>query len=230
MTEHLMLRYRDNIEVLIFLALVLAALSGFVLVPKEPVLTKRIASLQEVVPRAFAGWREDTGLQPVLPSPDLLRTIHKIYDDTLTRTYRDGSGNRVMLVIAFGQRQSDLLQAHQPEVCYFAQGFIVETRGTTLVRSAFGRVPGKRLYAVKGLRTEPVLYWLAVGGKITDFGWQQKLAQLRFGVRGKVPFGYVVRASLIGPDKPASYSILNRFLGSLLDAVPPRLRHRMAGL
>src|SRR3546814_9693687 len=47
-----------------------------------------------------------------------------LYSDTLTRLYSHaGTGERVMLLMAYGSTQSDLLQLHRPETCYPAFGY-----------------------------------------------------------------------------------------------------------
>ena len=58
--------------------------------------------------------------------------INKIYNQTLTRTYINPRGDRIMLSIAYGRDQSDALQMHKPELCYPAQGFrlLNNQRGT----------------------------------------------------------------------------------------------------
>lgn len=186
--------------------------------------------LAEAVPMAFAGWSADQSVTPLLPDEALQATIRQIYDETFSRTYRDADGRAVMLVIAYGARQTESLQAHQPEVCYAAQGFHIEKRGEMTLPGRHARLVVNRDYATLGPRSEPILYFLGVGGEVANFGMKLRLRQIELGLRGIVPEGFLVRASLIGPDEPASYDALARFMASLLDAVPAETGARMAGV
>ena len=186
--------------------------------------------LAKVVPGSFSGWTADTSVTPLLPDEELQATIHQIYDETLARTYRDADGRAAMLVIAYGARQTESLQAHQPEVCYAAQGFRVEERESGTLSGRYAGIATRHVYATMGPRTEPIVYWLAVGGAVANFGMKLRWQQIKMGFRGIVPEGYLVRASLIGPDEPNSYAILSAFLASMLDSLPAEARLRMAGV
>ncbi len=182
------------------------------------------------VPLRFAGWSADTSVTPLLPDDALQATINQIYDETLARTYRDADGGAVMLVIAYGSRQTESLQAHQPEVCYAAQGFQVARRGSAALPGRYAPITAERLYATQGPRTEPILYWLSSSGEVTNFGSALRWRQIQLGLKGVVPEGFLVRASLIGPDEGKSYETLARFLSAMLDSLPAETRRRVAGI
>ena len=63
------------------------------------------------------------GVQAVRPPPDGLEA--EIYNQEVSRASCDKDGHVIMLMIAYGESQSDRLQLHHPEVCYTAQGFRV---------------------------------------------------------------------------------------------------------
>lgn len=209
--------------------MVIAAGAAYAMTPRA-LAAGEAPGLAVVVPKSFAGWRLDERVSPIVPDQAMQETVDRIYDETLARTYFDRGGRSVMLVIAYGSQQDDRLRAHQPEVCYSAQGFNVRPRQPGVVQGSFGEIPTSRMAAVQNARTEPVVYWLTVGGMVTNFGLKQKLQQMALGLRGKVPEGFLVRASLIGPDSPQSYDILEQFLGQLLTALPPHIRQRLAGV
>ena len=186
--------------------------------------------LVDTVPNTFGGWTADNSVSPILPDEALQTTIRQIYDETFSRTYRDAQGRAVMLVIAYGARQTEGLQAHQPEVCYAAQGFHVEREGQTSLGGKYASVTPAKVYATQGARTEPILYWLCVGGEIANFGMKLRWRQIKLGVEGIVAEGFLVRASLIGPDEPGSYDTLAAFMSQLLDALPAEMRGRLAGV
>ena len=86
--------------------------------------------LEKIFPTEFADWRVDVRAAMVLPSPQTQAILDSIYNQTLSRTYINGKGERVMLSVAYGGDQSDATRAHLPEVCYPAQGFQITSSGT----------------------------------------------------------------------------------------------------
>lgn len=63
-------------------------------------------------------------------TPELANNLDKLYSQTLTRTYINNDGYRIMLSVAYGENQlsSDVTQVHRPEFCYVAQGFYSEVK------------------------------------------------------------------------------------------------------
>lgn len=211
--------------------MIAAAGMSYALKPRTLAMTPEMQPrLDSLVPARFGQWVLDTSVTPVLPDEGVQAKLRKLYDQTLARSYVNPQGQRIMLVIAYGVRQTDSLRAHQPEICYTAQGFDVGRLASIEVEGAFGSVRAHRLIAIRGTRVEPVVYWLSVGGKVTDFGLSQKLEQVRAGLRGRIPEGFLVRASLIGPAEQRSYARLDQFLSGLLTALPSAERRRMAGV
>ena len=207
----------------------LAAGAAYVAVPK-PSASNRPPELETAIPSSFAGWTADNTVTPLLPDEGRQALISQLYDETLARTYRDAQGRAVMLVIAYGSRQTESLQAHDPAVCYAAQGFHVSTGGTRQLAGRYAPISVGRVYATLGARTEPILYWLSVSGEIANFGTALRWRQIKLGLAGIVPEGFLVRASLIGPDEDGSYDVLAGFMAAMLDALPADVRRRMAGV
>jgi EpsI family protein len=185
--------------------------------------------LEQIVPESLGDWRIDRSIIPVVPSPDLQEKLDQIYNQTLARTYVDKQGNRVMLSIAYGGDQSDAMRAHRPEVCYAAQGFQVIRTSLSQVVTQFGILPVKRLIATKGTRYEPITYWIVVGDNIVLDGLQQKLAQIRYGLTGRIPDGVLVRVSTIDTNSERSFQVQDRFLEMLVSAIEGEVRARIAG-
>jgi EpsI family protein len=183
--------------------------------------------LEQIVPKAFGDWTIDDRVVPVLPSPEQQALLNKLYNQTLARTYFNRRGERIMLSIAYGGDQSDSMQVHRPEVCYAAQGFQIlgEARGT--LTTLFGALPVKRVLTRLGSRTEPVTYWVTVGGQATQTGLRQKLVQVSYGLTGKVPDGMLVRVSSIGRDEAAGYAVQEQFVRDMLGAVGDQDRRRL---
>lgn len=79
--------------------------------------------LKAMVPTAFGDWQEQLNLSNQIVDPQQQKKLDEIYSQTLSRTYINRQGYRIMLSIAYGKNQSDALQLHRPEICYPAQGF-----------------------------------------------------------------------------------------------------------
>ena len=187
-------------------------------------------SLEKIVPRQFSGWRIDDTIVPVSVSADVQARLDEIYSQTLSRTYANDQGQRIMLSIAYGADQSgDGNQVHRPEFCYTAQGFQLLSSRVGQLITAYGVLPVRRLLAVQGPRNEPITYWITIGDKATLPGVQRKLNQLRYGLTGVVPDGMLVRVSSINPDTDSAYELQAEFVRDLLDSMDPQARVRAAG-
>jgi EpsI family protein len=148
----------------------------------------------------------------------------------LVRISVDGDNRRIMLSIAYGDRQlGDRLQAHRPEYCYQAQGFVVGAASDGQLATPYGALPIRRLLTHRPGRRETVSYWLTVGDQATLPGLARKLAQLRQVLSGRVPDGMLVRVSSIDDSAEAAYAAHDRFVADLLSVVPEADRIRLAG-
>ena len=185
--------------------------------------------LKTLIPSQIGEWRIDTSIMPIEPSPDVQAALNKIYNQTLSRTYINPAGSRIMLSIAYGGDQSDSMQVHKPEVCYAQQGFEVFGAVAGRLLTQYGELPVRRLIARQGSRNEPIIYWVVVGDKATSTGLTQKLAQLSYGLTGKVPDGFLVRISSIDHDRQSAYQLQEEFIKSMLGAMNDEDRARVAG-
>ena len=135
-----------------------------------------------------------------------------------------------MLSIAYGSDQRGGLQAHKPEVCYPAQGFLLRKNVAGTLATAAGEIPVRRLYTTLGNRHEPVTYWFTIGDRAVEGKLQKRLVELSFGLTGRIPDGMLFRVSSIDPDEARAYRMQDDFVRQLLDSVPPPARKRLAGL
>lgn len=186
-------------------------------------------SLEAMIPAAFADWSVDASIVPLKPDPERQSVLEKIYDQTLSRTYVNRAGERVMLSIAYGGDQSRALQLHLPEVCYAAQGFELLTVGEGALATGFGALPVKRLVARRNARIEPITYWITVGDKAVLSSFEHKLQRLAYGLSGKIPDGMLVRVSSLQADQQGAWRLQDRFVGQLLGALAARERVRLLG-
>jgi EpsI family protein len=188
-------------------------------------------SLAQIVPSAFGDWHLDTTMAPLQVDPRIQAKLDKLYNQTLSRTYVNPRGQRLMLSIAYGGDQSDYMAVHKPEACYAAQGFDVTKAAAGTIATPYGAVPVKRLLAVRGSRTEPITYWVTVGDRaIRPDGLTPKLQQLRYGLTGKVPDGMLVRVSSIAADEEEQYLLQSQFIEALLAAIAAPDRTRFVGV
>jgi len=186
--------------------------------------------IADIVPTAFGDWQIDRSIVPVPPSPDLQAVLDATYDETVTITYRNGEGKRIMLSVAYGRNQHKGMNTHKPEICYPAQGFrVVEPPVRGEVQADNRRIGVTRLMAQASSRREPITYWLMVGDEITHFGYPQRWVAIRYGMAGVIPDGVLVRVSSIDADSQAAYALHEQFIRDLLRAVPPARLPRLLG-
>lgn len=171
--------------------------------------------LEMVVPERIGEWQIDKTVVPILPDPSAVELIKKIYSQTLSRTYYDASGYRIMLSIAYGGAQTDELKAHRPDVCYPAQGFQIKRPRKEILQVGQTAIPVARMESNLGARYEPVTYWIAVAGRATATDIQRKLAQIRIGITGVVPDGMLIRVSSIDKKPSNAYAAHDRFIRDL---------------
>lgn len=185
--------------------------------------------LAAIFPQKFGGWQEDLNMPVILPSPDVQAKLDAIYNQVLSRTYVNSTGERMMLSIAYGGDQSDGTRAHRPEVCYPAQGFQLLSNDDTVLDIGGQSVRARHMVAKLGARIEPITYWVVVGEQVALSGFEQKKAQLRYGVLGIVPDGMLVRVSSIGGDSQLAFERQRQFLADLKLAVVESRRARVFG-
>jgi len=186
-------------------------------------------NLETLIPGEFNGWKTDLSVMSSIVNPELKGEIGKIYTQTLSRTYINKHGERVMLSIAYGSDQRTDLQVHRPEICYMTGGFEIGPMTKIFVDTTLGRIPAMRMVAKQGARNEPITYWIRMGDSVTRGWFEQKAATLSYMLVGKVPDGLLFRVSTISNDEQNSYRIQQAFLTSLLQAVRSEDRHWLIG-
>ena len=211
-----------------------AAASGgaaIAMVPRAGVVDMTASvPLETLFPATFKGWKIDPDIIPLEPSAELRKVIQESYDQTLSRTYVNPQGYRVMLSVAYGGRRNQGMDIHRPEVCYPAQGLAVrrDTR-ETLFEFGGDRLPLKRMVAGAGSRNEPISYWLVIGRSVASFGYGHRIALLKYGLTGHVPDGMLVRVSSIDDDSAQAFSEQDTFLRDMFSAMSPDFRRRLLG-
>lgn len=211
--------------------MLVAAILAFSVKPTHKIVDEigRI-NLEEIIPREFEGWKELEQQVGNIVNPQQKVVLQRIYDQTLSRTYVNKSGQYIMLSIAYGEDQSDAKQLHLPDVCYPAQGFQIRESTRGEIKTSFGTIPVKRLFTVMGVRNEPLTYWTTVGNKVVLGGYESKKAQLSYGFSGYIPDGLIFRVSNITNEQEEAYHVQEQFVNSLLSQLSKATRERVAGL
>jgi exosortase B len=196
----------------------------------KPVRAEGMAvDLEKVVPTAFGDWRIDTGIEPVVPAPDVQSKLDRIYRQIVTRTYVNPQGEQMMLTIAYGGDQSDALKAHRQEACYRAQGFEIESLAHGELAAAGRTIPVTRMLAVRGERFEPVTYWFTMGDRVVLGRAERLKVQLASGLAGRIPDGMLVRVSSLSADTAAAFNAQRSFIAAIFTAMPSADATRFVG-
>jgi EpsI family protein len=222
--------------VLVSVALLTSAVLAEVLAPRELMARTASLDLEKAVPRQFGAWTLVPNIQPITPTdpegvvdPDAKNG--QIYSQEVGRGYVDGSGNLVMLLVAYGPVQNYRLKAHRPEMCYTAAGFRISGKHGEELAYGKGQQPLKltRLVAEREARFEPISYWMRVGNDIATGVVDRQIIRLKYGLRGIIPDGALIRISTIGLSQEMSFKVQDQFIRDFLDAVAPQDRKFFTG-
>lgn len=193
-------------------------------------LTKLPVQLEQQIPKVLGNWTVDASIVPLLPDATLQAKLDVLYSQLLARTYVNPQGQRVMLSIAYGADQSSEATAvHRPEFCYSAQGFRVKNVGREVLSFGSKNIEVQRLIGEMGPRFEPITYWVTLDEHASLPGLSRKLDQLRYGLRGQIPDGMLVRVSTVGLPQEQSFAVQKEFLETLYGAISPTVRGRYFG-
>jgi EpsI family protein len=206
-----------------------AAATAEALTPRRKLILLKGGKIDELVPRAFGSWTAEASSG--LVSPDQAGQLAKtLYSEIVERIYHDAqSGAAVMLLAAYGDTQSDLLQLHRPESCYPAVGFTLESSRPTEIPLRNGaHLPGREVVALAEERRENILYWTRIGERLPQSAGDQRTARLRNAMDGYVADGILFRCSAVG-ESQASFRLLNEFIPALLNASPPVILPALVG-
>ena len=217
-------------DVLLGGALLAGAGGAAALVPRvRLVLMPQGHELEKFVPETLGSWHHVPSPGIVLPRTEGSLSA-KLYGQVLSRVYVSEHQLPVILVMAYGPVQNDLLQLHRPEVCYTAVGFAVS--GTNPARLPLRQgidLPIRELVATSDRRIETITYWTRVGDDLPTNGTEQRIAKLKQQWAGYVADGILVRLSCAVPPEPGVRDQLAMFARELVQAVPAVDRPALVG-
>lgn len=207
-----------------------AAAAAVALKPTIRMADSQPVNFEQMVPKRFGVWQIDPTIIPVEVDPEIQAKLDNIYSQTLSRTYINDKGQRVMLSIAYGEDQNtEKTQAHRPEFCYRSQGFGVKEVAVVNLGVDNRQIVARQLLTQKPNRIEPVTYWMTIGEHVSLPGWRRKVTQLRYGLRGYIADGLLFRVSSLGAEAAAEYQLQQAFISDLNRAIPEQVRSRIFG-
>lgn len=194
-----------------------------ILRPRERVRLFPEGKLEDIVPQRIGPWEEMPGGNIITPvTPNSL--ADRLYSATVARLYVEPAvpDRAVMLLIAYGGEQSDMLQLHRPETCYPAVGMDITSRHLDTIGLPGGQtLPATRLTAGNAGRTETIIYWTRLGEEFPRSAAEQRRDRLKTAMKGVIGDGILVRASTPrGPSTAEDFAYLERFLGEMVSALP----------
>lgn len=195
--------------------------------PRKRLVLLKNGTIAEAIPPQFGNWISNNA---DLVSPEQAGRLAKtLYSETVGRAYDNtADGSTVLILAAYGDTQSDLLQLHRPESCYPAVGFSVAMTEPTKVNIGGGQLPGRRVVATIEDRVENIIYWTRLGERLPQSGGEQRDARLANSIDGFVADGILVRCAVVG-ESERSFATLERFIPEMLRAVRTDLRPALIG-
>lgn len=217
--------------IVLTLGMIVASWVAFVYTPKPLYAANYVpeVTLAQLMPKKFGDWQSDDLMAEAIISPDLKASLARYYTDTLSRTYTNSRGDRVMLSMAFGADQGRAMQVHKPEVCYVGQGFKIGTAESIYLRAMGKDIPAMRLVATQGPRIEPLTYWIRSGDDVVRGWFEQNMARVKYGLHGYLPDGLLFRVSTVGADVQDGYAAQDKFVQEFIPALSPKARAMVLG-
>lgn len=222
----------DRRNLLLGAACLAAAATAYELKPHKALKLLRGEKLAKIVPQAFGDWVAADAEADGVVRPETAGTLAAhLYSEIIGRRYNNKtSGEQVMMLIAYGDTQSDLLQLHRPEICYPAVGFNLVSAATTNIQLApNATLPARRVVARKSDYQENIVYWTRLGEYLPTTAGEQRKARLVTGMHGYIPDGGLFRFSVIGEDQAKAFQVLERFLPEMILAIAPARRVGLLG-
>ncbi len=185
-------------------------------------------NLQANIPLVIGHWQY-VPAAPQVVNPQTQQILDSLYSEVVARTYIDPQRYHLMMSVAYGHDQRGGLEAHRPEVCYPAQGFVLEDQHDDVLSTRYGQLQVRRLRTALGARQEPITYWFAMADTQNASAFDKRMARLRAALTGAIPDGILLRMSSIDPDAKRAWAMHDAFIAALFEALPSHIRARVLG-
>ncbi len=215
-------------ELLIGVACVAAAGGAYALTPSRSVSLLGNNKLDDIVPRAFGDWTSADMDDEVSPKEEGSLAA-RLYGQTVGRLYTNAkTGAEVMMLLAWGDTQSNQLQVHRPEVCYPAFGYAIQqTRVRTLDFAPGLSISARMLVVEKSGGREWVCYWTRLGEHFPITAADQRASRFRDALSGVVTDGLLARFSTRSAVEPEP--LLVKLIVDCVMATDARTRRALIG-
>lgn len=208
--------------------LLAASAVGYIRQPQPVTKPMKDEELEKLIPTRVGEWQFLTSSGLVMPPPD--EASETLYDQVFTRIYTAPGKPSIALLIAYSSVQNGLLQLHRPEICYPAAGFRLSDTVRAPLRLPNGEEIHTRAFTAKGpQRSEYVFYWTRLGEYLPDSWLDQRIAVVKANLKGQIPDGILVRASVLADADVRAQSDLRRFMEDLLADLSPAGRRLLVG-
>jgi EpsI family protein len=211
----------DRRNLLMGAACAVSAGAAYAATPRKRLSLAGASPLEAVLPSQFGDWiGRDVGDALALNDPESLSA--RLYSQIVTRQFTNSvTGSEVVMLVAYGDEQTDGLQLHRPEVCYPAFGFkLTRNEPFAIPLPGGAAIPARRLAAEAGTHQESIVYWSRIGESLPKDGAEQRRERLRIAMRGKIPDGVLVRFSAVALEPGGAWPALTAFVPDMLGAVP----------
>lgn len=223
---------RITLKTLALTAALLVALGmGHYLTPHILVAdSKPTVDFEAVLPKTFATWTVDVNQPISVPSPELESMLKSLYSQNISRTYVNRDGDVIMLATAYTRVQTDRTRVHRPEVCYPSQGFQIISQYDDELKVAGRALPLRRMVTRKQERIEYVSYWVLIGDFAVTSTKDEKIKQIKYGVRQEIPDNLLFRVSSVGSDPKTAFARHEAFITDMMNAIAPKDQPRLLGI
>jgi EpsI family protein len=197
--------------------------------PRKRLVLLKKGTIAEALPASFGPWDSQDSEGLVNPA-NAGRLTRALYSQLVMRVYSNtATDTDVMVLAAYGDTQSDLLQLHRPESCYPAVGFTLQMSEPGVLDIGGGaKLPVRRVVATVEDRVENIVYWTRMGESLPQSGPEQRSQRIYNSINGFVPDGILMRNSVVG-ESSESFAVLDRFVPEMLRAISPTTRMAFVG-
>lgn len=130
-----------------------------------------------------------------LEYPDWLADTLKA-EEFILRKYEDSKGNRIKLYAAYFTSRKGT-STHNPDVCYPAQGWKIEEKGTEVVEVAGKKYKlAKRVFR-RGHDEQMILFWFQIGDEVYSDKFKHQMAVIKSAVLTNQMRASIVRVSCL---------------------------------
>jgi len=182
---------------------------------------------ETITPKNFGDWSLDPQASNTgVVDPQVQDKVASIYSEVVSRVYvHRPSGRRIMLSIAYGDKQTFSNQLHRPEACYSSQGFKILSLNEHDKSFIGEQINVAHMQVSLGNRSEYVSYFIRIGDRILKGpSLELNKARIHMAVNGYVADGLLFRVSEISSDSQSTYELQDSFIEQLLSAVDSKNR------